>query len=106
MDDFEISINFVYLCLSIHINNIKFRYDKLKSVKFGFRIFDLITFSQVYGNFTFLIYSINEEIQTFLQMRIGFLIQLNLATDKQTNRQTDKNCDFVRNIADAYKIGV
>ena len=33
--------NFNIFCLLyIHINNIKFTYDKLESVKFGFSIFD------------------------------------------------------------------
>ena len=47
----------------------KFTYDKSKSVKFGFSIFD--SFSQVLLDmFTFLINIIYKEIKTFLQMRI------------------------------------
>ena len=43
------------------MNNIKFTYDKLESVKFGFNIFGV--FSQVLSNlFTFLINTTNQEI--------------------------------------------
>ena len=44
----------VFCSLSIHMNNIKFTYDKLESVKFGFSMFDI--FSQFLSNlFTFLL---------------------------------------------------
>ena len=44
----------VFCSLSIHMNNIKIKYDRLESVKFGFSMFDI--FSQFLSNlFTFLI---------------------------------------------------
>ena len=46
------------------MNNVKFTYDKLQSVKFGFSIFDM--FNQVLLNlFTFLINTTNQEVYVY-----------------------------------------
>ena len=84
--------NFNIFCLlSIHMNNIKFTYDKLESVKYGFCMFDI--FSQFFSNlFTFLI---NNTYITFWKClsRIQHSTSATLArTNKQTNKQTDNNC--------------
>ena len=42
LDNFEISINSVYYIFIRTIYDVKFTYEKLKSVKFGLRILDYL----------------------------------------------------------------
>ena len=82
-DYFGISTYFVYY---IHMNKIKFTYDKLESIKFGFNIFDM--FSQVLLNlFTFLINTTDIDTQ---HLSIDFLISYYFIQNGQTNTQTDR----------------
>ena len=49
------------------MNNIKFTYDKLESVKFGFNIFDMLSLF-LSNLFTFLINTTNQEILDIWEM--------------------------------------
>ena len=69
-DHFCISEYFVYF-IYIHINNNKFTYDKYKTAKFGFSVFDV--FSQVSLKlFTFLINTTDIEIDNMYKSKQYF----------------------------------
>ena len=81
------------------MNNIKFTYDKLESVKFGFSIFDM--FSEALLNlFTFLVNTQIKRYKTFWKC-LSRIQHSNLdypsngQTNKQTIKQTDNNCNLV-----------
>ena len=81
------------------MNKIKFTYDKFKTVKFGFSIFDI--FSQVLSNlFTFLINTTNQEIKNIWEclrriQHSNSAYPSNGQTNKQTNKQTNRQTTIV-----------